>query len=69
MRYPYSLNKLGESPEALSATLRLIEFITMPRNAGECVVLAQIYWPATFPAQSQRFFPLRGRLVVSRYCQ
>ena len=39
MCYPFSVNKLGESSEALSTTLRLIEFITVLRNAGDCIVI------------------------------
>ncbi|KAL4069355.1 STKc type histidine kinase, partial [Scleroderma citrinum] len=48
------LNKLGESPEALSTTLRLIEFITVPRNDGDCVVLLLVH-PG--PNLLARYFP------------
>lgn len=41
--YAYSLNKLGEAPEALSTTLRLIEFMTVPRSDGDCVVLLLVH--------------------------
>ncbi|KAI6153278.1 STKc type histidine kinase [Pisolithus tinctorius] len=42
-REAHILSKLGESPEALSTTLRLIEFLVLPRVDGDCVVLLLVH--------------------------
>lgn len=53
-REAHILSKLGESPEALSTTLRLIEFLTVPRADGDCVVLLLVHPGANLLA---RYFP------------
>ncbi|KAI6045151.1 STKc type histidine kinase [Pisolithus marmoratus] len=53
-REAHILSKLGECPEALSTTLRLIEFLTVPRVDGDCVVLLLVHPGANLLA---RYFP------------
>ncbi|KAG1716796.1 hypothetical protein ID866_394 [Astraeus odoratus] len=53
-REAHILNKLSESPEVLSTTLRLIEFLTVPRADGDCVVLLLVH-PG--PNLLARYFP------------
>ncbi|KAI6159530.1 STKc type histidine kinase [Pisolithus thermaeus] len=53
-REAHILSKLGESSEALSTTLRLIEFLTVPRADGDCVVLLLVHPGANLLA---RYFP------------
>ncbi|KAI5991480.1 STKc type histidine kinase [Pisolithus albus] len=53
-REAHILSKLAESPEALSTTLRLIEFLTVPRANGDCVVLLLVHPGANLLA---RYFP------------
>ncbi|KIJ68769.1 hypothetical protein HYDPIDRAFT_37202 [Hydnomerulius pinastri MD-312] len=53
-REAHILGKVGDSPEALSTTLRLIEFLTVPRADGDCVVLLLVH-PG--PNLLARYFP------------
>lgn len=53
MRF-HSLGKVGESPEAQSTSLRMIEFLTVPRADGDCVVLLLVHPGSNLLA---RYFP------------